>query len=74
MTKVIILQGDDLESFYQRTMDYLYGKYHPYVSMQVEPISPETENNHYEYYATSDGELPDDLDYDESVPPGKQVI
>ncbi len=30
MTKVIILPEEDLDTFYQRTMQYLHAKYHSY--------------------------------------------
>jgi len=74
MTKVIIIQGNDLESYYQRTMDILHAKYHTYPSTDNETIIPPVEeslNGHYENLA---GNRSDNLEYDGSVPLGKLVI
>jgi hypothetical protein len=41
MKSVIILQGDELEQFYEDTMQYLYEKYHTYPDVLPDiPLTP----------------------------------
>jgi len=37
MTKVIIIPDEDLDTFYERTMQYLHAKYHTYPSTLTGP-------------------------------------
>jgi hypothetical protein len=45
MTKVIILPEEDLDTFYQRTMQYLHAKYHNYPSSLSRPQTKKIANN-----------------------------
>ncbi|MBM3143984.1 MAG: hypothetical protein FJ010_03230 [Chloroflexi bacterium] len=74
MTKVIIIQGGSLESYYEQTMDYLHAKYHIYPSNLLDlPVSPEEESlmGYFEKLASN---IAAEADYDTNVPLGKLVI
>ena len=43
MTKVIIIQGGSLESFYEQTLEYLHAKYHSYPSYDPMSVDPQSE-------------------------------
>ena len=54
MTNVIIIQGDELEQFYERTLQYLNEKYHTYPDVLPEiPMSEQqaAEMNAFGYLA-----------------------
>jgi len=64
MTKVVILQDESLEEYYQRTRDYLEAKYHAY------PTNPGAA-------LTGDEDYPNEaegLEIPEGVPLGKLVL
>lgn len=52
MTKVIIIQGGSLESYYDLTMDYLFAKYHS--NSSTPSTTPNKDSNQFsEYYEYS---------------------
>jgi len=74
MTKVIIIQGGSLESYYEQTLDYLHAKYHTYPSnIPDHPVSEEEISimGCFEKLAQNAAA---GYDYDGSVPIGKLVI
>ncbi len=74
MTKVIIVQGGSLESYYEQTLDYLHAKYHTYPPNLSGPsVDPDTaaELGCYERLAQN---LAAEADIDGSIPLGKLVI
>jgi len=74
MTKVIILQGGSLENYYDRTLDYLYAKYHRHPRNQaVEslPINDEHSSGFYEQMAQS---CVSETQFDDCGSLGKLVI
>ena len=74
MTRVIIIQGGGLESYYEQTMDYLYAKYHNYPSnLPNLPISGE-ELSEMGYYEKLARKIADEAEFDGSIPIGKLVI
>ncbi|MBL7164613.1 MAG: hypothetical protein ISS57_18655 [Anaerolineales bacterium] len=74
MTKVIIIQGGSLESYYEQTMDYLHAKYHTYPSNLLDlPISPE-DASRMGYYEKLAQNIAAEADIDDSVPLGKLVV
>ncbi len=74
MTKVLIIQGSSLESYYDKTMDYLNTKYHSYPSKLLNlPTSPENSNRMGNYDKLAQN-IAAEADFDASVPLGKLVM
>lgn len=74
MTKVIIIQGGSLESYYEQTMDYLHAKYHTYPSNLLDlPCSAEDASK-MGYYEKLARNIADEAEIDGRVPIGKLVI
>ena len=72
MTKVIIIQGDSLESYYEQTLYYLHQKYHTYPSnLSNVSVDPEiaAEQSMYERLARDSADTP----VNSNLPPGKIV-
>ena len=74
MTKVIIIQGGSLDSYYEQTLNYLHQKYHQYPSNLLDLyVDPDVmaEVGMYERLARDTAaEAP----IDTSLPPGKIVL
>ena len=71
MTKVIIIQGQSLDSFYDQTIDYLHAKYHSYPD-----YSPDIQIDNRTAMETIYGERMAEqiqAQLDQGVPPGKIV-
>jgi len=75
MTKVIIIRGGSLESYYEQTLDYIEGKYHTYPE-NPNPVTsdPGTQSHLHttERHAKSIAEDPGS--YGADYIPGKSVI
>ncbi len=77
MTKVIIIQGGSLESYYEQTLDYLHQKYHSYSGTlhNLPGSSPshhaEAETGCYERLAA---EVAAEANIDGNIPLGKIVL
>ncbi|MEA3350611.1 MAG: hypothetical protein U9Q82_08330 [Chloroflexota bacterium] len=62
MAKVIIIQDGSLENIYEKTMDYLYAKYHSYLSNLLDfSMSPE-EQSRQGYYERLAADIAADAD------------
>jgi len=74
MTKVIIIQGGSLESYYEQTLDYLHAKYHTYPTnlLNVE-VSPE-EISLMGYFEKLAQNAAAEYAGDSDIPIGKMVI
>lgn len=73
MPKVIIIQVDDLKSYYEQTMDYLHAKYHNYpTDLHNVSVSPE-EASRNEYFGNLADEIAGDDYGDDQTPIGKRV-
>lgn len=73
MVKVIIYQDESLESYYERTMDYLHAKYHSYPSsLPTYPLDEEIIEE-MEYYQCMANDSADSDRKDKDIPLGKQV-
>jgi len=74
MTKVIIIQGGSLDSYFEQTINHLHQKYHTYPSKLLDlHIDPDVmaEGGMYERLARDTAaEAP----IDTSLPPGKIVL
>ncbi len=74
MTKVIIIQGGSLDSYYEQTLNYLHQKYHTYPSnlldLYIDP-NQMAENTMYERLAS---ETASHAIVDTNLPPGKIVL
>ncbi len=74
MTKVIIIQGGSLDSYYEQTLNYLHQKYHTYPSnlldLYIDP-NQMAENGMYERLARDTAAS---ASVDISLPPGKIVL
>lgn len=74
MTKVIIIQGGSLESYYEQTMDYLHAKYHTYPSNLLDTYASSEDTSRMGYYEKLARNIADEAELDASVPLGKLVI
>ncbi len=74
MTKVIIVQGGSLESYYEQTMNYLQNKYHDYRSNLLDlHVCPE-ERSRQSYYEALASETAAGVSSDGNIPLGKMVV
>ncbi len=74
MTKVIIIQGGSLESYYEQTMNYLHAKYHNYPSNLLDlHVCPE-ERSRQSYYEAQARQIAAGASADGGVPLGKMVV
>jgi len=74
MTKVIIIQGGSLDSYYEQTLNYLHQKYHTYPSNLLDLYTDPNqmaENTMYERLAS---ETAANADINPNLPPGKIVL
>lgn len=74
MTKVIIIHGGSLESYYEQAMDSLHTKYHTYPSKLLGlPVSAE-DVSRMGYYEKMAQNIAAEADIDGNVPLGKLVL
>ncbi len=74
MTKVIVIQGGSLDSYYEQTMDYLQAKYHTYPFDLFDlHVPPQTESS-MGYYEKLARNIVNEAGVDGISPPGKLVI
>ncbi len=80
MTKIIILQGDSLESYYEQTLEYLHTKYHSSPSIILESPSYRVVGSHEDppnsvgYYENLARNIAERADSDKPASLGKLVI
>ncbi|MBL6981231.1 MAG: hypothetical protein ISR58_08570 [Anaerolineales bacterium] len=74
MTKVIIIQGGSLESYYEQTLEYLHAKYHTYPSNLYEQPSLSEGSSQMGYYEKLAQNIAAEADIDGSLPLGKLVM
>ncbi len=74
MTKVIIIQGGSLESYYEQTLDYLHAKYHTYPSNLYDLPNSSQDSSQMGYYEKLAQNIASEADIDGSVPLGKLVV
>lgn len=74
MTKVIIIQGGSLESYYEQTLEYLHAKYHTYPSNLYEQPSLSEGSSQMGYYEKLAQNIATEADIDGSLPLGKLVM
>jgi hypothetical protein len=73
MTKVIIISGESLDGFYERTVQYLHNKYHTHPTHLIGNKTSETEaarnlnSSGIAYRSVLDTRIQDE------VPPGKTI-
>jgi len=74
MTKVIIIQGGSLESYYEQTMDYLHAKYHTYPYNLLGLANSLEDLSSLEYNEKLAQNIDAEAEIDSSVPLGKLVV
>lgn len=74
MTKVIIVQGGSLESYFDLTMDYLHAKYHRHQSNLPKSRSLADDGSCSEYFENLVDDTISIAQINNSVPSGKLVI
>ena len=74
MTKVIIIQGGSLESYYEQTMNYLQNKYHNYYSSLPDLHNCPEERSKQSYYEAQARQIAAGVSADGGVPLGKMVV
>ena len=77
MTKVIIIQGGSLESYYEQTMNYLLAKYHNYEPNFLDLHISAEERSRQSYYEAQAREIVAGLEQSgalEGVTLGKIVV
>ncbi len=74
MTKVIIISGGSLDSFYDQTLQHLHDKYHSYPSsLSGEPLSA-TETARITYYDAMARHAAQGANTNQRVPLGKRIV
>ena len=74
MSRLIIIQGNSLESFYDQTIDYLHTKYHTHPSYSPGVHLDDHLVSEMGYYERMAQDTDDQESYDQGVPLGKLVI
>jgi hypothetical protein len=74
MTKVIIISGSSLDSFYEQQLQYLHDKYHNYpTSLSGNPV-PKAEAARQSYYDTTARHASKGLNISGDIQIGKTVF
>jgi hypothetical protein len=74
MTKVYIVPGGSLESYYEQTMNYLHAKYHNYPSNLADLHVCPDERSRQSYYEAQAREIASGVSASGDVPLGKMVV
>ncbi len=74
MTKVIIIQGGSLESYYEQTLDYLHAKYHTYPSNLYDQGKSSVDSDQMGYYEKLAQNIAAEADIGGSIPSGKMIV
>ena len=74
MTKMIIIQGGSLESYYEQTLDYLHAKYHTYPSSLYDQRRSSGDAGQMGYYEKLAQYIASEAEIDGSIPSGKMVV
>lgn len=73
MTKVIVLQSGNLDSYYEQTMDYIYAKYHTYPTNLPEQVIEPKIMREMSYYEKQARQIADEAQVSGEWP-GNKVI
>ena len=74
MTKVIIMSGSSLDSFYEQTLQYLHDKYHTYpTSLLGIPVS-DSEAAEIGYNDAMGRQIASEARHRDEIPLGKRVV
>ena len=74
MTKVIIISGGNLDSYYEQVQQYLHAKYHTYPSSLLPLNISDAERAQQGYYDAMARHITQDGNISSNVPIGKLVI
>ena len=74
MTNVIIIQGGNLESYYEQTLDYLHARYHAYPSnLPQTSVDPDVVCE-LGYYERLGRKIAEEAEFDGEIPLGKLIL
>ncbi len=74
MTKVIIIQGGSLESYYEQTLEYLHAKYHTSHSNLFTSRTSKEDTCRAGYYEKLAQNIATQTGIDGNVPLGKAIV
>jgi hypothetical protein len=74
MTKVIIIQGGSLDSYYEQTSNYLHKKYHTYPTNLQNLYVPQEQMDTEAMHERLARDTAANADINPNLPPGKIVL
>jgi hypothetical protein len=74
MTKVIIISGGSLDSYYEQVQQYLHAKYHTYPSSMLPLNISDSERAQQGYYDAMARYTAAEANIENNIPLGKMVV